>query len=220
MAQEMSLTAALRDLNKLNAFVRVAQRRSFTKAAADLHMTPSVVSKYMKELEDSLGFSLINRSTHGIMLTDAGEGLFQNCLQMLAQLDGYVVETRNLQKGPYGTLRVQATSDYAQYVLAPKIPEFVAVRACAFILSLPMTAILPMTDLTSWSQAESHHCPASWDATSARSNTSSVRRRRISSVSAGRRGRRIFASTRVSSTCCRRQKAGRSRVPRGKSSLR
>ena len=96
----MSLTAALRDLNKLNTFVRVAERRSFTKAAADLRTTPSVVSKHMKELEAALGFSLFNRSTHGIVLTDAGEGLFQNCLQMLSKLDGYVVETRNLQKGP------------------------------------------------------------------------------------------------------------------------
>ena len=120
----MSLTAALRDLNKLNAFVRVAERRSFTKAAADLRTTPSVVSKHMKELEDALGFSLFNRSTHGIMLTDAGEGLFQNCLQMLAKLDDYVVEARNLQKGPYGTLRIQATSDHAQWILAPLISEF------------------------------------------------------------------------------------------------
>jgi DNA-binding transcriptional LysR family regulator len=120
----MSLTAALRDLNKLNAFVRVAERRSFTKAAADLRTTPSVVSKHMKELEDALGFSLLNRSTHGIVLTDAGEGLLQNCLQMLASLDDYVVETRNLQKGPYGTLRIQAASDYAQCVLAPVVAKF------------------------------------------------------------------------------------------------
>jgi DNA-binding transcriptional LysR family regulator len=120
----MSLTAALRDLNKLNAFVRVAERRSFTKAAADLRTTPSVVSKHMKELEEALGFSLLNRSTHGIVLTDAGEGLFQNCLEMLAKLDGYVVETRNLQTGPYGTLRIQAASDYARCVLAPLILEF------------------------------------------------------------------------------------------------
>jgi LysR family transcriptional regulator for bpeEF and oprC len=120
----MSLTAALRDLNKLNAFVRVAERRSFTKAAADLRTTPSVVSKHMKELEDALGFSLLNRSTHGIVLTDAGEGLLQNCLQMLASLDDYVVETRNLQKGPYGTLRIQAASDYAQHVLAPLVAKF------------------------------------------------------------------------------------------------
>lgn len=120
----MSLTAALRDLNKLNAFVRVAERRSFTKAAADLRTTPSVVSKHMKELEDALGFSLLNRSTHGIVLTDAGEGLLQNCLQMLASLDDYVVETRNLQKGPYGTLRILAASDYAQCVLAPVVAKF------------------------------------------------------------------------------------------------
>jgi LysR family transcriptional regulator for bpeEF and oprC len=123
-SREISLTAALRDLNKLNAFVRVAERRSFTKAAADLRTTPSVVSKHMKELEDALGFSLFNRSTHGIMLTDAGEGLFQHCLEMLAKLDGYVVDTRNLQKGPYGTLRVRAASDYAEHVLSPLLSKF------------------------------------------------------------------------------------------------
>ena len=89
----MPLTAVLRDLNKLNTFVRVAQRRSFTKAAAELRTTPSVVSKRMKELEDSLGFSLLNRSTHGLVLTDAGEGLFQQCLEMLAKLDTYVTLT-------------------------------------------------------------------------------------------------------------------------------
>ncbi len=121
----MSLTAALRDLNKLNTFVRVGERLSFTKAAADLRTTPSVVSKHMKELEAALGFSLLNRSTHGIVLTEAGEGLFQSCLQMLSKLDGYVVEARNLQKGPVGTLRVQAASDYARCVLAPVMAQFV-----------------------------------------------------------------------------------------------
>jgi DNA-binding transcriptional LysR family regulator len=120
----MALTAALRDLNKLNTFVRVGERLSFTKAAVDLRTTPSVVSKHMKELEAALGFSLLNRSTHGIALTDAGEGLFQSCLQMLSKLDGYVVEARNLQKGPVGTLRVQAESEYARCVLAPVIAAF------------------------------------------------------------------------------------------------
>jgi LysR family transcriptional regulator, regulator for bpeEF and oprC len=120
----MSLTAALRDLNKINAFVRVAERRSFTKAAADLRTTPSVISKHMTELEQSLGFSLFHRSTHGIELTDAGEGLFQNCLQMLAKLDDYIVDTRNLKTGPFGMLRVQATGGYAGTVLAPLVVEF------------------------------------------------------------------------------------------------
>ena len=124
----MAFTAALRDLNKLNTFVRVAQRRSFTSAAADLSTRPSVISKRVKELENALGFSLFNRSTHGLALTEAGEGLFQHCLQMLARLDDYVVETRNLESGPYGTLRVQAPSDYAHGILAPLLIEFVGSR--------------------------------------------------------------------------------------------
>jgi len=120
-----SFTAALRDLNKLNTFVRVAQRRSFTQAAAELRTRPSVVSKRMKELEDVLGFRLINRSTHGLVLTDAGEGLFRHCLQMLARLDAYVVERRDLETGPFGTLHVQATSDLARCLLAPLLVAFV-----------------------------------------------------------------------------------------------
>ena len=120
----MSFTAALRDLNKLNTFVRVAQRRSFTKAAIELRTQPSVISKRMKELEDSLGFSLVHRSTHGLVLTDAGEGLFKHCLEMLAKLDDYVVQTRNTETGPFGTLRVQATSDFARFILAPLTIRF------------------------------------------------------------------------------------------------
>jgi DNA-binding transcriptional LysR family regulator len=117
-------TAALKDLNKLSTFVRVAERRSFTKAAEDLRTTPSVVSSRIKELEESLGFRLMNRSTHGIVLTDAGEGLFQSCLEMLAKLDACIVEARNIHAGPVGTLRVQATSDYARWVLAPLMADF------------------------------------------------------------------------------------------------
>jgi DNA-binding transcriptional LysR family regulator len=120
----MALTAALRDLNKLNTFVRVAERRSFTKAAFDLRTTPSVVSKHMKELEDALGFSLFNRSTHGVVLTESGDGLFQRCLEMMSKLDDYVVDARNLQAGPFGTLRIQATDDYARWITAPLTVEF------------------------------------------------------------------------------------------------
>ena len=45
-----AFTTVLRDLNKLNTFVRAAQYRSFTKAASELRTKPSVVSKRIKEL--------------------------------------------------------------------------------------------------------------------------------------------------------------------------
>jgi DNA-binding transcriptional LysR family regulator len=121
----MPVTAVLRDLNKLNTFVRVAQCQSFTKAAAELRTRPSVVSKRMKELEASLGFSVLNRSTHGLALTEAGRGLFQHCLEILAKLNHYVTERRNIETGPFGTLRIQATSDYSRFILAPLTTKFV-----------------------------------------------------------------------------------------------
>lgn len=114
----------LRDLNKLNTFVRVAERRSFTQAARDLRTTPSVVSKHMSELEDALGFSLLNRSPHGVALTEAGTHLLESCLQLLASLDAFVVETRNVQTGPFGSLRLLATTGYARWIIAPLIPDF------------------------------------------------------------------------------------------------
>lgn len=120
----MSLTAVLRDWNKLNTFIRVAERRSFTKAAADLRTTPSVVSKRMKELEEVLGFSLLSRSTHGVVLTEAGDGLYRNCLEALTRIDDFIVETRNMESGPFGTLRVQATSDLARFVVSPLVMAF------------------------------------------------------------------------------------------------
>ncbi len=114
----------LRDLNKLNTFVRVAERRSFTKAAADLRTTPSVVSNRMRELEDALGFSLMNRSTHGIVLTDAGERLNRHCLEMLERVDTCVKEERTHQSGVVGMLRVQASPYLVNCVLAPAITQF------------------------------------------------------------------------------------------------
>ena len=121
----MSPIRSLRDLNKIYAFVRVAERKSFTKAAEDLRATPSVLSKHLSDLEQALGFSLLSRSTRGVVLTEAGEGLLKHCLQLLADLDGFIVETRNAQTGPYGSLRVQATDGYARWILAPLIADFV-----------------------------------------------------------------------------------------------
>ena len=122
----MAHVAALRDLNKLNTFVRVAERRSFTRAAQDLRTTPSVVSKHMKELEDSLGISLLSRSTHGIVLTEAGDKLYRSCLEMLSSLDEQVIDVRNLQKAPAGTLRIWSAGGYSRHVLAPIVADFAA----------------------------------------------------------------------------------------------
>jgi DNA-binding transcriptional LysR family regulator len=120
----MSALPALRDLHKLNAFFRAAESQSFTKAAQDLRTSPSVISKHISDLEHNLGFSLLRRSTHGVSLTEAGKGLFEYCLKYFAGLDDYVTGTRNSLTGPIGFLRVQTGSEFARWVLAPIVRDF------------------------------------------------------------------------------------------------
>ena len=63
-------------------------------------------------------------------MTDAGEGLFQECLEMLAKLDGYVTVRRNIETGPFGTLRVihgatehlHAAADSQHLACVPEMP--------------------------------------------------------------------------------------------------
>jgi DNA-binding transcriptional LysR family regulator len=88
----------MRELNKLNTFVRVAEHLSFTKAARDLRMTPSAVSKHVHEFETKLGFALLNRSTHGVVLTEVGESFARRCASILGNLDSAVIDARNRQK--------------------------------------------------------------------------------------------------------------------------
>lgn len=120
----MPALPALRDLHKLNAFFRAAESQSFTKAAQDLRTSPSVISKHISDLEHNLGFSLLRRSTHGVSLTEAGKGLFEYCLRYFAGLDDYVIGTRNSLTGPIGFLRVQTSSEFARWILAPAIRDF------------------------------------------------------------------------------------------------
>ena len=114
----------MEDLNKLNTFVRVAEHRSFTRAARDLHMTPSAISKHIHELETKLGISLLNRSTRGVALTEVGERFFAHCLEILGHLDEAVTDAQNLQMKPQGTLRIHVVAGYAQWMLAPLLPTF------------------------------------------------------------------------------------------------
>jgi DNA-binding transcriptional LysR family regulator len=63
------------NLNDLSAFVAVAQARSFTKAAAQLGISPSALSHAMRGLEERLGVRLLARTTRSVAPTEAGERL-------------------------------------------------------------------------------------------------------------------------------------------------
>lgn len=71
------------ELSELKAFITVVQQRSLQSAAAQLHITPSALSKILRRLEDSLRTPLFDRSGKSLRLNAAGERLRQRALAML-----------------------------------------------------------------------------------------------------------------------------------------
>ena len=65
------------DLNSLLIFAQVAELKSFVKAARQLEMPTSTVSRRVAELEGQLGVRLIERSTRSLRLTDAGSEILE-----------------------------------------------------------------------------------------------------------------------------------------------
>ena len=75
------------NLGDLEVFARVIATGSMSTAARSLGLSPGVVSKRIKRLEDRLGTRLIQRTTRQISLTEAGQGFHDRVLAVLAGLE-------------------------------------------------------------------------------------------------------------------------------------
>ena len=74
-------------LRAMTFFCRSAEGKSFAAAAQSLDVVPSALSKVVAALEKDLGFALMNRSTRRLSLTDEGKVYYQQCRQILADID-------------------------------------------------------------------------------------------------------------------------------------
>ena len=70
---------------EMETFARVVESGSFSRAARDLHMTPSAVSKMIGRLEDRLGVRLLSRTTRKLSLTEEGRAFYQRVTPILAE---------------------------------------------------------------------------------------------------------------------------------------
>lgn len=109
---------------ELRAFVAVAERRSFVRAANHLGLVPSTVSQTVRALEDRVGVRLLNRTTRSVSLTDAGERLLARVRPAIEEMAAAVDELNDLSDQPRGSLRLNVSSVAAQTVLAPALQDF------------------------------------------------------------------------------------------------
>ncbi|MCL6636596.1 MAG: LysR family transcriptional regulator [Alicyclobacillus sp.] len=107
----------------LAAFVAVAEQRSFTRAAAVLHLTQPAVSQHMRALETRYGVPLVERDRRGIQLTPAGTVLYEHARRILHE---YALAQRRLEEltqTPRGPLKIGASFTFGEYVLPHVIAQ-------------------------------------------------------------------------------------------------
>jgi DNA-binding transcriptional LysR family regulator len=108
-------------LPDLQAFVTVAQARSFTKAAAQLSTSRSALSHAMTSLEARLGVRLLTRTTRSVSVTEAGARLLAVVAPRLEDIDAELDFLSAWRDKPAGTVRITAHDHAIRAVLWPKL---------------------------------------------------------------------------------------------------
>jgi DNA-binding transcriptional LysR family regulator len=111
-------------LDGVEAFVRVAERLSFRRAAADLEVTPSAVSQAVRTLEARIGVPLFTRTTRSVGLTEAGRRFLERARPAFEDIVAASDEARGLGAKPSGLLRLAVPRAVVPLVLQPVLASF------------------------------------------------------------------------------------------------
>lgn len=111
-------------LDGVEAFLSVAQHRSFRRAAAELGVTPSAISQAVRALEARVGAALFIRTTRSVGLTEAGERFFARARPAFEELIAASGAARELGQRPAGLLRLTVPRSVVPILLEPVIASF------------------------------------------------------------------------------------------------
>jgi DNA-binding transcriptional LysR family regulator len=109
---------------ELSAFLAVARERSFTRAAAQLGVSPSALSQTMRGLEERLGVRLLTRTTRSVAPTEAGERLAAAVGPRLDEIEAEIASLSDLRDKPTGKIRLTTVDHAAQTILWPAMASF------------------------------------------------------------------------------------------------
>jgi DNA-binding transcriptional LysR family regulator len=111
-------------LDGVEAFLGVAQHRSFRRAAGELGVTPSAISQAVRALEARVGAALFIRTTRSVGLTEAGERFLARAKPAFEELVVASEAARELGQRPAGLLRLSVPRAVVPILLEPLIASF------------------------------------------------------------------------------------------------
>ncbi|GAB6260551.1 LysR family transcriptional regulator [Photobacterium sp. CCB-ST2H9] len=115
-------------LDKVVFFLHVVRSGSLSEAAKQYGISASAGSRWLTELEESMGVSLLKRTTRKISPTQAGQRLYDRFSLINSQINDVFNEVQNLSNEDKGLIRVASTPLFAKYYLSQIIGEYVQIH--------------------------------------------------------------------------------------------
>ena len=113
------------ELEDMQVFIRVVEAGGIGRAAEQLGIAKSAVSRRLSELEKRLGTRLINRTTRTSSLTDAGQSYYQQVLKVVDQVAEISSELQNADRAVTGSIRLAVPMSFGLLHLGPAIDLFI-----------------------------------------------------------------------------------------------
>jgi DNA-binding transcriptional LysR family regulator len=111
-------------LQAIEVFVKIAELKSFSAAAAALDLSRTLVSERVRDLEAELGVRLLQRTTRRVALTESGAAFLERVRVGLSALEEAAAEASSLSVEPRGLLRINAALSFGFRHLAPAVGSF------------------------------------------------------------------------------------------------
>lgn len=123
--------------NDLALFTTVARHLSYSAAAEELKVTPSLVSRRLGELENQLGYRLFERTTRNVRLTAEGHRLMDLCEAPIEALNGAILDASDADATLKGRIRITSPLLIAKTWLWPRLEHYLSEHPDISIELLP-----------------------------------------------------------------------------------
>src|SRR6476646_7216433 len=108
----------------LRVFLRISETGAFGRAADQLNLPRSTVSKLIQDLENPLGVRLVQRTTRSVSVTPEGAAYYERAVRRLAEREHMEATAAQARAQPKGILRVEIGSSLGNLILSPALREF------------------------------------------------------------------------------------------------